>query len=59
MEHAHIFILSGECFLFRFLLSGDWNNEVGAINEEYRTNFGKTNKFAMIRANADSGNNIK
>lgn len=33
---------------------GDWNNEAGKINQEYKTNFGKTNKFAMIKANADT-----
>lgn len=33
---------------------GAWNNEGNSVNSDIKANFGKTNKFAMIKANEDS-----
>lgn len=33
---------------------GNWNNEDGTIDKTIKTNFAKTNTFAMIKANEDS-----
>ena len=31
-----------------------WNNEGETINEMFKTNFGKTNKFVMVKALGDT-----
>jgi palmitoyl-protein thioesterase len=38
----------------KFSQMGDWNNEDGTTDKTIKTNFAKTNKFAMIKANSDS-----
>lgn len=38
----------------KFSQIGNWNNEGTTIDQTIKTNFAKTNKFAMIKANGDT-----